>query len=661
MPDNLPPQDDERPIELEDIGSNPDPRETIGEIVARRLSRRAALMGLGGAAAAATLTDQLIASAEPAFAAAEIPASGGPSTLTFPELAHGLAQRDAVAEGYEIQTLIRWGDPILGDAPAFDPAKQSPAAQQGQFGYNNDYIDFFPLPAGSTNSTRGLLAVNHEYTNTNLMFPGLGSGNAARLKTTREQAEIEIAAHGMSIVEIEKKDGRWTYAQSSRFNRRVTGTTPMRVSGPAAGHALLKTKADPSGTQVLGTLNNCAGGNTPWGTVITCEENFNQYFGGSEAALGGPQKDLYKRYGVVQEAGYAWDRFVDRFNLDKEPNEPNRFGWIVEYDPYDPQSVPVKRTALGRMKHECCTHAVSADGRVVFYMGDDERFDYVYKFVTARPWNPADRAANRDLLDEGTLYVAKFHDDGKLTWLPIVHGQGPLTAANGFANQAEVLINTRRAADLVGGTPMDRPEDVEANPANGRVYVMLTNNTSRTAEKTDKANPRARNTHGHVVEIIPPGAGSEKVDHAALEGRWAIFLMAGKPGVDAGASYHRATGEGWLSCPDNCAFDSKGRIWISTDGAPGTSGVADGLYAADTEGAGRALTRLFYQAPTGAEVCGPKFTPDDETVFLAIQHPGEDRGSTFEAPSTRWPDFQPGMPPRPAVIAIVKKGGGPIG
>jgi secreted PhoX family phosphatase len=225
-----------------------------------------------------------------------------------------------------------------------------------------------------------------------------------------------------------------------------------------------------------------------------------------------------------------------------------------------------------------------------------------------------------------------------------------------------VVIEARRAADLVGATPMDRPEDVETNPVNGRVYVNLTNNSRRTAQQVNPANPRANNTHGHIVEVIPPGAGTDRVDHTATEARWEIFLLAGKPGADSGARYHRATSDnGWLSCPDNCAFDSKGRIWIATDGSPENAGVADGLYAADTAGYGRALTRLFYQAPTGAEVCGPCFTPDDRTVFLAIQHPGEDPGSTFERPSTRWPDFVDGVPPRPSVIAIVKRDGGVIG
>jgi len=643
--------DDGKPDWRENIGSNPTAEPHLRDMIARRLSRRDALRSGAAVAAAASLAHAVPAEAEAA----------GPSSLTFPELRHQLSQNHAVPEGYEAQVLIRWGDPVLADAPAFDPNHLTAAAQARQFGYNNDYVGWFPLPQGGAGGEHGLLAVNHEYTNTNLMFAGLGTGDAARLRTTAEQAATEIAAHGMSVIEVRKQDGRWSVVAGSRYARRITGETEMRLSGPAAGHDLLKTSADPTGTRVLGTLNNCAGGSTPWGTVITCEENFNQYFGG-EAATTGALAAMYKRYGIEKDAAYAWGRYIDRFNLDKEPHEPNRFGWVVEYDPYDPQSVPVKRTALGRFKHEGATYAIDKTGRIVMYMGDDERNDYLYKFVTARPWNPDDRAANRDLLDEGTLYVAQFADDGRMTWLPLVHGRGPLTEANGFRSQGDVVIETRRAADLLKATPMDRPEDVETNPANGRVYVMLTNNSRRTQQNLNAANPRPDNLHGHVVELIPPGAGTKEVDHAGTEARWAIFLMAGKPGVDAGARYHRATSEqGWLSCPDNCTFDSKGRIWIATDGAPSAAGVADGVYVADTSGYGRALTRLFYQAPLGAEVCGPLVAPDDKTLFLAIQHPGETSGSTFEKPSTRWPDFAENMPPRPSVIAIVKQDGGIVG
>jgi secreted PhoX family phosphatase len=641
--------------DAENIGSNPSREPAIGEIVARRLGRRDALRALGAGTAAAALAQTGVLGATAAFAQA-----GGPSSFTFKEIAHFLDEKDHLPEGYESQVLIRWGDKVVADAPPFDVKKQTAKAQALQFGYNCDFVGYLPLPAGSANSENGLLFVNHEYVNSNLMFAGLGAGRTASLDTTKEQSEIEIEAHGATIVEIRKAGGRWQVVENSRYNRRITGTTPIAISGPAAGHARLKTVADPTGTKVLGMLNNCAGGTTPWGTVLTAEENFNGYFGGDAGTM--PDAEMHKRYGISKNAWYSWPKHHARFDVTKEPNEVNRFGWMVEIDPFDPASVPVKRTALGRFKHEGAHCVVDKSGSVVAYMGDDERGDYVYKFVSRGKYDPANRAANMRLLDDGTLYVAQFKDDGKLVWLPLVHGQGPLTEANGFKDQAEVLIYARKAADLLKATPMDRPEDVEPNPVTGSIFVILTNNASRKPDQVDKANPRANNQHGHILEIVPPGGSGKDADHVASEATWRIFLLAGKPGVDAGASYHRATSEhGWLSCPDNCAFDAKGRIVIATDGAPTAAGVADGVYMADVKGPGRALTKLFYQAPTGAEVCGPCLTPDDRTLFLAIQHPGEDPGSTIETPSTRWPDFKPDMPPRPSVIAIVRKDGGTIG
>jgi secreted PhoX family phosphatase len=625
----------------EDSCVNPSVEPTIEAII----SRRAVLKGLLAGAAVGALGLPTEAGA------------AGPSTLGFKELAIGLDERDHVAEGYEIQVLLRWGDPVVTDAPPFDIANLTAAAQERQFGYNNDFLGFHPLPYSSDGSEHGLLSVNHEYTNSNLIFPGLGEGRAARLKATKQQAEVEVAAHGMSVVEIRRQGERWQVVQGSRFNRRITGTTPMEVAGPAAGHARLKTNADPTGKRVLGTLNNCSAGVTPWGTVLTGEENINGYFGGDAEKL--PDAALYKRYGVSKSSWYSWPQHFERFDIEKEPNEPNRFGWIVEVDPYEPDSIPVKRTALGRFKHETATTVVNPDGRIVAYSGDDERNEYVYKFVSSGRYSAGDRAANKRLLDDGTLYVAQFRDDGTVKWLPLSHGEGPLTAENGFADQGDVLVNARRAADLLKATPMDRPEDIETNPLTGRVYVVLTNNTRRTAETVNKANPRPNNEHGHILEIIPPGG--KQPDHAATEAKWEVFIMGGRPGIDAGTRYHRAVSEnGWLSSPDNVAFDAKGRIWISTDSA-GQAGIADGVWAADTTGRGRALTRLFYQAPVGAEVCGPCFTPDNTTLFLAIQHPGEEPGSSFEQPATRWPDFEDGMPPRPSVVAITKKGGGVVG
>ena len=632
----------------EDIGSNPSATPVFAELVTERLSRRGFL---GVTAAAVGL------SASPLFLSEAL--ANGASSLTFKELAHGYDEKFHVAEGYDAQVLIRWGDKVSPDAPAFDPLKQSAPAQAKQFGYNADFVGYFPLPLGSRNSESGLLVVNHEYTIPDLMFAGV-SGESYLEKATPDQVDIELAAHGASVVEVRKEDERWSVVDGSRYARRLTAATQMRLSGPAAGHPRMKTKADPTGTRVFGTLNNCAGGLTPWNTVLTAEENFNGYFGGDVSKT--PEAANFQRYGVGGKSGYAWNKVHARFNVEAEPNEPNRFGWIVEFDPYDPDSIPVKRTALGRFKHEGATTVVNRDGRVVLYSGDDERFEYVYKFVSAARFDPNDRAANRDLLDSGTLYVAKFAAEGTLTWLPLTFGQGLLTPANGFANQGDVMIEARRAADLLGATPMDRPEDVETNPVTGVVYLALTNNMSRKIDRLDAINPRAENKHGHIVELIPPGAGTDP-DHTATTYRWGILLLAGDPGAVAdGARYHEGVSpQGWLSCPDNVAFDSRGRLWIATDGASSTGKMADGVWATDVTGGGRSLTRHFLGTPRGAELCGPCFTPDDRTLFVSVQHPGEERGSTFGHPSTRWPDFDPAMPPRPAVVAITKRDGGVIG
>jgi secreted PhoX family phosphatase len=589
-----------------------------------------------------------------------------------------ITETHAVAPGYSANVLIRWGDKVLPDAPAFDPAGQTAEAQAGQFGYNCDFLAYFPLPRGSDNSEHGLLHSNHEYTSQELMFPGWAKLNAAEGKPedertdaiaeaslaaqSPEQSRIEMMAHNGSVIEVKKENGTWTVVPDSQYARRITLDTEMTVSGPAAGHERMKTNTDSSGTKVFGTINNCAGGKTPWGTVLMAEENFHGYFGG-ELAAGSAEARNHERYGVPG-GSYAWWRSQDRFDISKEPNEPNRFGWMVEYDPYDPNSLPVKRTALGRFKHEGATSFVNKDGRVVLYSGDDERFDYLYRFVTEGTFDPDNLEANRDLLDRGTLSVAKFDED-KVTWLPLVYGEGPLTEENDFHSQAEVLIETRRAADLLGATPMDRPEDVEPNPVNGRVYVMLTNNTRRKPEQVDAVNPRANNAHGQVVELIPPGGAGKDADHTADQFDWDFLLIAGDPKKEgSGAMFHPDT-QAWISSPDNCAFDNEGRIWISTDqgGAQAKNNIPDGMYACDLSGDGRALIKFFFACPVGAEMCGPEFTPDGRTLFVAVQHPAEADGfaSTFEQPTTRWPDFADGAPPRPSLVAITKDDGGPIG
>lgn len=531
----------------------------------------------------------------------------------------------------------------------------SPNDQQQQFGYNNDFLAFLPFERGSNNSRHGFLVVNHEYTNPELMFSGITYEDKTETRT-EEHIQIEAAAHGHTVVEIKQgDDDQWQVIKESPFNRRYTLNTKMTISGPAAGSDRLKTDKDLSGTEVFGTLSNCSGGVTPWGTVLSGEENFHFYFQGE---LDEPREaQNHQRYGVSGEMDYSFFETDSRFRLNESPQEPNRFGWVVEIDPYDKEWVPVKRTALGRFKHEGAATALNHDGRVVVYSGDDERFEYLYKFVSQEKYNPDDVAANRDLLDSGTLYVAKFSED-KVNWLPLTYGEGPLTPSNGFNSQADVLIETRRAADLLEATPMDRPEDVEANPVTHNVFVVLTNNDQRQPDQVDKPNPRANNVHGHIIELdIPKVSG--KPDYAATEHKWSIFIKAGHLESDD-AWYQEQTPATWMSCPDNCAFDNQGRLWISTDGANKSAGIVDGAYMIEVEGPNRALTKQFFHVPIGAELCGPCFTPDNSTLFVAIQHPGEQ--STFDKPSTRWPNPPNSeLPPQPSVVAITKQGGGIVG
>ena len=645
---------------LEDIPTNPSQAPTLGDVINQRFNRRDILKGALGVAAVGMLA--------PLPFGVKAAAPGGGERFTFGEIAHGADETQHVSPGYSADVLMRWGDRVVPGAPVFDPMAHTAAAQLKQYGYNNDYVGFVPLPFGSGNSEHGLLCINHEYTDEELMFPGYGRHDKAFSRVTKAIVDVEMASHGGSVIEIRKEGGKWRVVDDSPYARRISALdTLMALSGPAAGSDRLKTSEDPTGRRVIGTINNCAGGITPWGTYLMAEENFHYYFMGDTSA--NPEKDNYARYGVPGNR-YAWARYHERFDLNRQPNAANRYGWIVEVDPLDPTSTPVKRTALGRFKHEGAESIVNRDGRLVVYSGDDQRFEFLYKFVSADQVDMDDRAANRDLLDRGTLYVGRFDADGRVEWLPLVHGKGPLTAANGFNSQADVVIEARRAGTLLGATPMDRPEDVEPNPVNGKVYVMLTNNSKRRPEAVDAANPRANNLWGHIIEITPDNG-----DHAAVTSRWDILVKAGDPGNPATvALWNPATSEnGWFSCPDNCAVDPQGRLWVTTDQGSNwkkASGTADGVWALETEGAGRGTGRMFYRVPVGAEMCGPCFTPDGRTLFVAVQHPATDgtrdypgfaRSSTFEDPATRWPDFQDGMPPRPSLVAITKDDGGVIG
>jgi uncharacterized protein len=656
---------------FDDIPLSPPREDTIGAVIARRYSRRAVVKGGLGVTAATLLFG------DAALAAAAGPVKAASAGFAFRELAASVEESHKVADGYEAHIVIAWGDPLFPGLRPFDPKALTAPEQARRFGYNNDYVAFFPVNAPGT---RGLLCVNHEYTSPEVMFPGLG-GRPDRndfAAMTVGHVRIEMAAHGVSIVEIALDKGRWRPLTTSAFNRRITAFTKIRADGAAAGHDRLKTKADPKGRNILGTLNNCAGGQTPWGTYLTAEENFHGYFWTEEKnadgkrrirGLGGSQQESYERYGVPGN-WYNWGRYHDRFNVDRDPNEPNRFGWIVEIDPFDPRSTPVKHTALGRFRHEGAEVILNKDGRVVVYSGDDAPFEYVYRFVSKEAYRPDDRAHNRHLLSEGTLSVARYQDDGTIAWLPLVFGHGPLTPANGFASQADVLIDARLAADLLKATPMDRPEDVQPHPTSGKVFVILTNNERRRPEQLDKANPRPQNDFGHIIEMQTPDG-----DHAASVFTWEILIKCGDPRVtEVGSLWHPQTScNGWFACPDNAAIDAQGRLWIATDQGTTWSrktNRADGLFALETEGETRGLAKLFFQCPVGAEMCGPCFTPDGETVFVAVQHPATDgvkdwkpfgRESTFEDPATRWPDFKSNMPPRPAIVAIRRAGGGKIG
>ena len=640
--------------------------EYLGDILSKAVSRRAMLKGSAGAALV------VYAGSKGMRGGQAHAATSSDHGLAFTPVEPNTVDDIIVPNGYDYELVIRWGDPLFEDAPEFDFENQSAAAQRKQFGYNNDYVTFLALGRDRRGLKHGLMVVNHEYTNEELMFRSYDPTSTAEAEL--EKARIAMAAHGMSVMEVVQKRGKGAYKvkKSSAYNRRITAETKMKLTGPAAGHEWLRTSADPSGTTVLGTLNNCAGGTTPWGTVLSAEENFNQYFINAASVPDDTKKASLKRYGfgdTIPSFGYrAWERIDRRFDLSKEPNEGFRFGYIVEVDPHNPKHTPCKRTALGRFKHEGAETTLTADGRPVVYLGDDERFDYAYKFVGSKAMmsgtSAEARKHNLTLLDEGTLYVARFNGDsppaeitgdgtlpsdgefdGSGEWIPL--GSGSTSFVEGMT-AAEVLIRTREAADKVGATKMDRPEDFEPNPVTGRVYLALTNNTRRGVETSpgpDEANPRTANKHGHVIEIEEAGS-----DPSAVTFAWRIFLAAGDP--EDPSTYFAGFDKSQvspISCPDNLAFDRKGNLWIATDG--NALGFHDGFFATALEGEERGHVKMFLTVPNGAEACGPMITPDQKTIFVAPQHPGEGDGASPDNRLSTWPD---GGQPRPSLAAVFR-------
>ena len=483
-----------------------------------------------------------------------------------------------------------------------------------QAGMHHDGMHYFPLQG----STHGLLVMNHEYIDQGLLFPdGMKTWSAEKVRKAQ-------AATGVSVIEVMQRDGRWQVVRPSKSARRITAYTPCRISGPAAGHARMRTAQNPDGLMVLGTYAGCAHGWTPWGTYLTCEENWHVYFTRRGTLTADEQ-----RYGLTARGlGIRWDEHDERFDAQRHPNEPNRFGWVVEIDPFDPSSAPVKRTALGRFSHEGAACSVGFDGQLAFYMGDDQPFEYIYKFVPSRRWDPAVRANNRDLLDQGTLYAARFNPDGTGVWLPLVG-----------RDQGEVLVRTRQSADAAGATKMDRPEWIMPHPVTREVYATLTNNTARQA--ADAANPRAPNPFGHIVRWREDGG-----DVAATRFRWDVFAQGGNAKGDA------------FAAPDGLWIDSMGTLWVSTDVSPSALGKGpwaalgnNQLLAVDPASG---VFRRFLTGPRGCEITGFHTTPDNRTAFVNVQHPGEGTPSA-------WPDFAPNGRPRSATVVIRRKDGGIIG
>jgi hypothetical protein len=635
--------------------------DVVRDIVTRRSMLKAgAVLAVAGAGLGTVGSSGAVATPE-----AAVPAShghGGPS-LDFQPVAPNTLDAVVVPPGYEQDVLIRWGDPVLPDAPEFDFAAQTAAAQAKQFGFNNDYCGLVPVPG---HRDRWLMVNNHEYTAELFMFYGWDTDNP-----TREQAEIAWAAHGLSVVMVEKdRRGRLEVRLDRHYNRRLTLAAPFTVQGPAAGSALLKTSVDPAGRTVLGTLNNCAGGVTPWGTILSGEENFNQYFANADAVTDPVARARLARYGIPAGAtDRKWERFDKRFDLAQEPNEANRFGWIVEIDPLEPKQNPVKHTALGRFKHEGANVIVARDGRVVAYMGDDERFEYLYKFVSDGRLKRGDskhaRQHNKKLLDSGTLYVAKFTGDSPVSeidgsgtlpsdgefdgsgeWIALAHNARSFV--DGFTAE-EVYVFTRQAADAVGATKMDRPEDVEPSLKTGRMYAALTNNTDRGKpgkEGATEINPRVANRHGHVLELE-----ESRRDNTATRFSWRLFLVCGDPNsADTYFGGYDKTQVSPISCPDNLAFDSRGNLWVSTDGNALDSN--DGLFAVPVEGRERGHVKQFLSVPIGAETCGPII--EDDFVLVSVQHPGEVDDASADNPASHWPDGGDSQP-RSAVVAVYKK------
>lgn len=597
-------------------------------IVAASLSRRQLLKSVLAVGSVATLGS--FALPQQANAAA--------SRFAFTPVPTNTLDTITVPQGYVAQVVARWGDPLWSDGAEFDHATRgSGKDQEMAFGDNIDGMDVF------SHEGHTLLVVNNEYTNRKIIWGNREEGEAE----TDDDVLKGKMAHGLTVVEIADTDGVWSIVKDSPFNRRVTPDTEMEITGPAAGHDLMKTAADPTGTLALGTWNNCGNGSTPWGTYLACEENFNGYFSADDKEH--EVSAELQRYGVsAEDWGYGWARIDDRFNVEKNPNEPNRAGYVVELDPSDPESTPKKRTALGRFKHENAELVINGDGRVVVYLGDDERGEFLYRYVSNGVYAPGGETDS--LLEDGKLYAARFDDTGTGEWLEL----SPETT--GMASMGEVCIHTRIGASTVGATTMDRPEWVAANPNAPEVYVALTNNKNRGIKPNAGGdltpvggpNPREANLYGQVVRWRPDGG-----DHTSDGFAWDIYVLAGNPTVATGlnAGSDNLTENNMFNSPDGLKFDSNGMLWIQTDGNYSNADEFAGhgnnqMLAADPRSG---EIQRFLVGPNECEITGLTWSADKRTMFVGVQHPGEDGNS-------HWPEGGDAVP-RSAVVAIRRDDG----
>ncbi|MCV3548757.1 PhoX family phosphatase [Campylobacter sp. CNRCH_2013_0671h] len=558
--------------------------------------------------------------------------------LNFKEIPASTEDKVIVPDGYKADILISWGDPLFSKASIYDEEKNidKKAVENAKltFGDNNDGMSFFPL-----SKDRAILAINNEYINPEIMFKHQGK-NLSLEDILYEQANL-----GVSIFEIKKEKDQWSVVLDSKYNRRIDANTKMSISGPAKQQVLQNENF------IYGTLNNCANGKTPWGTYLTCEENINDFFGSLDEKIKFSKEQL--RFGFKTQSQYGWEKFDERFDLSKNPNEANKFGWVVEIDPFDPNSIPIKRTALGRFKHENAELIVEDDGTVVIYMGDDEANEFIYKFISKHKYKKG--LDTSKILDEGTLYVAQFNGKigdfrGSGKWIELEYGKNNLNKENGFNSQADVLINARIAGSIVNATPMDRCEWIASHKESGskEVFATLTNNKKN--NNPNPANPRTKNIYGQIIKW------EHKNSHKDDEFTWEIFALAGNPDnqTSLNKGSNNITSNNKFNSPDGLSFDRDGRLWIQTDGNYSNQeefeGMGNNCMLAANPKTGE--IKRFLTGPIACEITGIAFSQDYKTMFVGIQHPGEKlKGSQFPY----------GKTPRSSIIAISKIDGGVIG